>query len=171
VGGVLRRDGEADTNAARLPRPHCPVVNSVQRGWGEIEVEPRDGERADPGLDRVARSADLIRQVLRDSQIARRSGVAPRAAGDRAVEQSRHDGRPRPAVRLRIGERRVDLALPRHLDDDRREIEVLAGQFFFALAVFVASPLAIFVVGRPLKGIDEWAPTLSMAGETGSANK
>jgi hypothetical protein len=42
---------------------------------------------------------------------------------------------------------------------------------FFALAVFVASPLAIFVVGRPLKGIDEWAPTLSMAGETGSANK
>jgi hypothetical protein len=31
----------------------------------------------------------------------------------------------------------------------------------FALAVFVASPLTIFVIGRPLKGIDEWAPTLS----------
>ena len=33
----------------------------------------------------------------------------------------------------------------------------------FALAVFVASPLTIFVIGRPLKGIDEWAPTLSMS--------
>jgi hypothetical protein len=31
----------------------------------------------------------------------------------------------------------------------------------FALAVFVASPLAIFVLGRPLKGIDEWSPALS----------
>ena len=31
----------------------------------------------------------------------------------------------------------------------------------FALAVFVASPLAIFVLGRPLKGVDEWSPALS----------
>jgi hypothetical protein len=23
----------------RLPRPHGPVVNSVQRGWGEVEIE------------------------------------------------------------------------------------------------------------------------------------
>jgi hypothetical protein len=41
----------------------------------------------------------------------------------------------------------------------------------FALAVFVASPLTIFVIGRPLKGVDEWAPTLSLPGqgsETGS---
>ena len=30
----------------------------------------------------------------------------------------------------------------------------------FALAVFVASPLAIFVIGRPLKGVDEWSPGL-----------
>jgi hypothetical protein len=35
----------------------------------------------------------------------------------------------------------------------------------FALAVFVASPLTIFVIGRPLKGVDEWAPTLSMTGK------
>jgi hypothetical protein len=34
--------------------------------------------------------------------------------------------------------------------------------YLFTLAVFVASPLAIFVLGRPLKGVDEWAPTLSM---------
>lgn len=34
----------------------------------------------------------------------------------------------------------------------------------FALAVFVASPLAIFVIGRPLKGIDEWSPALSRGG-------
>jgi hypothetical protein len=31
----------------------------------------------------------------------------------------------------------------------------------FALAVFIASPLAIFVIGRPLKGVDEWSPTMS----------
>jgi hypothetical protein len=37
----------------------------------------------------------------------------------------------------------------------------------FALAVFVASPLTIFVVGRPLKGVDEWAPTLSLPGQEG----
>ena len=30
----------------------------------------------------------------------------------------------------------------------------------FALAVFVASPLTIFVVGRPLKGVDEWSPAM-----------
>jgi hypothetical protein len=33
--------------------------------------------------------------------------------------------------------------------------------FLFVLAVFIASPLAIFVIGRPLKGVDEWSPTLS----------
>jgi hypothetical protein len=37
----------------------------------------------------------------------------------------------------------------------------------FALAVFVASPLAIFVIGRPLKGVDEWAPALSWSGKMG----
>jgi hypothetical protein len=31
----------------------------------------------------------------------------------------------------------------------------------FALTIFIASPLAIFVIGRPLKGVDEWSPTLS----------
>jgi hypothetical protein len=34
----------------------------------------------------------------------------------------------------------------------------------FALAVFVASPLAIFVLGRPLKGVDEWSPALTRPG-------
>jgi hypothetical protein len=35
----------------------------------------------------------------------------------------------------------------------------------FALAVFVASPLAIFVIGRPLKGIDTWSPALTRGSE------
>ena len=29
----------------------------------------------------------------------------------------------------------------------------------FALAVFVASPLAVFILERPLAGIDKWTPT------------
>jgi hypothetical protein len=45
------------------------------------------------------------------------------------------------------------------------------GLILFALAVFVASPLAIFVLGRPLKGVDEWAPTLSTPGQSGSSDK
>lgn len=35
----------------------------------------------------------------------------------------------------------------------------------FSLAIFVASPLAIFVIGRPLKGLDEWSPTRLMRPE------
>jgi hypothetical protein len=35
------------------------------------------------------------------------------------------------------------------------------GLFLFVLAVFIASPLAIFVIGRPLKGVDAWSPTQS----------
>ena len=46
------------------------------------------------------------------------------------------------------------------------------GVVLFALTVLTASPLAIFVIGRPLKGVDEWSPTLSAgppdAGEQGA---
>ena len=44
------------------------------------------------------------------------------------------------------------------------------GLILFALTVFVASPLAIFVLGRPLKGVDEWAPTTSVTGQSGSSS-
>ena len=41
----------------------------------------------------------------------------------------------------------------------------------FALAVFVASPLAVFILERPLAGIDKWTPTFPKDGGDGAAGK